>query len=106
MAYGEWKAGRHALPSVFEAFFRKAPFKGSYTVFAGTDEVMQFLTKFRFKEEHLAYLKGQLPHLEDGFLAYLRELTCAEIKIQGPKDGTIVFAAEPLFRLEGPFALL
>jgi len=40
MAYGEWKAGRHNEATVFEAYFRKAPFKGCYTIFAGTDEVM------------------------------------------------------------------
>ena len=43
MAYGEWKAGRHDVASVFEAFFRKAPFKGNYTIFAGLDEVLQFM---------------------------------------------------------------
>ena len=48
MAYGEWKAGRHDCPTVMEAFFRKAPFKGPYTIFAGTDEVMNFMTEFRF----------------------------------------------------------
>ena len=63
MAYAEWKAGRHVEHTVFEAYFRKAPFKGCYTIFAGCDEVMQFLREFRFKEEHLVYLKSQLPHL-------------------------------------------
>ena len=57
MSYAEWKAKRADDPAVFEAFFRKAPFKGSYTVFAGLDEVLQFLTEFRFKEEHLVYIK-------------------------------------------------
>ena len=28
MSYAEWKAKRHNEPAVFEAFFRKAPFKG------------------------------------------------------------------------------
>ena len=57
MAYGEWKTGRHEIHAVFEACFRKAPFKGCYTVFAGTDEVLQFLKEFRFQEAHLEYLK-------------------------------------------------
>ena len=106
MAYAEWKAGRHDTSSVFEAFFRKAPFKGTYTVFAGTDEVLAFLKAFKFTEEHLAYLKSIQPNMEDAFFDYLRGLNCDQIKVQGIKDGTIVFAAEPLLRLEGPFALL
>ena len=40
MAYAEWKAKRHDEPAIFEAFFRKAPFKGPYAVFAGLDEVL------------------------------------------------------------------
>jgi len=51
-------------------------------------------------------LKTQLPHLEDEFLDYLRNLTCQNVSVQGVKDGTIVFANEPLLRLEGPFSLL
>ena len=53
MSYAEWKAKRHDKPAVFEAFFRKAPFKGSYTVFAGLDEVLQFVKKFKFTESHI-----------------------------------------------------
>jgi len=81
MSYAEWKAGRHDAATVFEAFFRKAPFKGCYTIFAGTDEVLLFLKEFRFREEHLAYLRTQLPHLEDEFLDYLRGLTCDSVKV-------------------------
>lgn len=48
MAYAEFKAGRHTHRCVFEAFFRKAPFKGRYTVFGGLDEVIHFLDNYRF----------------------------------------------------------
>ncbi len=48
MAYAEFKAGRHTHRCVFEAFFRKAPFKGRYTVFGGLDEVIHFLANYRF----------------------------------------------------------
>lgn len=106
MAYGEWKAGRHNEATVFEAYFRKAPFKGCYTIFAGTDEVMQFLQEFHFKEVHIQFLKSQLPHMEPEFEDYLRGLNCQSVRVQGIRDGTIVFATEPLLRLEGPFALL
>ena len=58
MAYGEWKAKRAEEHAIFEAFFRKAPFKGVYTIFAGLDEVLLFLKEFKFKPEHLAYIKS------------------------------------------------
>lgn len=61
MAYGEWKAERHNETAVCEAFFRKAPFKGCYTIFAGLEEVIRFLDHFKFEEEQLVYLKSVLP---------------------------------------------
>lgn len=56
MSYAEWKSKRSEEHAVFEAFFRKNPFKGSYTIFAGLDEVLGFLSKYKFTEEHIKYL--------------------------------------------------
>ena len=41
---------------MFEAFFRKEPFKGRYAVFAGLDEVINFLENFIITKEHISYL--------------------------------------------------
>ena len=48
MAYTYWKTGQHRRPAHFELFFRKNPFGGSFTIFAGLDEVLNLLTSFRF----------------------------------------------------------
>jgi nicotinate phosphoribosyltransferase len=53
MSYAYWKNKRHNEPAVFEAYFRKNPFKGNYTVFAGLDEALRFVSEFKFKEEHI-----------------------------------------------------
>lgn len=58
MAYAEFKSHRHNLPCVMEAFFRKAPFKGRYTLFGGLDEVILFLENFKITKAHTAYLKS------------------------------------------------
>lgn len=50
MSYAEWNAKRHNEHSVFEAFFRKNPFAGTYTIFAGLDEVLRFISEFRFTD--------------------------------------------------------
>jgi len=56
MAYAEWKGGRAEEHAVFEAFFRKAPFNGRYTIFAGVDEVTRFMKDFKFSKSHLEYI--------------------------------------------------
>ena len=106
MAYAEWKGKRQDHSCVFEAFFRKAPFKGRYTVFGGLDEVISFLSNFKFSEKHIFYLKQQLPYMELGFFDWLSNLSTKSLKVHGIPSGTLVFANEPLLRIEGPFALL
>jgi nicotinate phosphoribosyltransferase len=49
MSYAYFQNKRHNEHAVFEAFFRKYPFKGGkYVVFGGLDEVIDFIKTFRF----------------------------------------------------------
>lgn len=106
MTYAYWKAGRHTESAVFEAFFRKCPFKGKFAVFAGLDEVLQFVKEFKFTTEHIDYLRTQMGHAEDEFFEWLQKLDCSLLEIQGIKDGTIVFGKQPLLTVSGPIALV
>lgn len=47
MAYAYWKHNKENDHAVFDLFFRRNPFKGEFTVFAGLDEVVKFLASFR-----------------------------------------------------------
>ena len=67
MAYAEFKAKRQDESCVFEAYFRKPPFKGKHTIFAGEDEVMRFLKDYKFTPDHLNYLRLKLPHYHEEF---------------------------------------
>ena len=106
MTYAYWKAKRHTETAVFEAFFRKCPFKGKFAVFAGLDEVLQFCKEFKFTDEHIKYLKTQMSHAEDEFFEWLQELNCSSLTIHGIQDGTIVFGKQPLLSISGPIALV
>ncbi len=57
MAYGYWKNGKHRDKAVFDLFFRKNPFGGEFTIFAGLEEVIRSLHAFAFKDEDIAYLR-------------------------------------------------
>ena len=77
MAYAEWKGNRHNDDAIFELFFRKCPFQGKYAIFAGHDEVYDFLEHYKFTEEHIEFVKKLIPQAEDEFLNWLRELDCS-----------------------------
>ena len=44
--------------------------------------------------------------MEPSFFEWLKDLDCSDIKVYGVPQGNIVFADEPLLKIEGPFALL
>lgn len=64
MAYAYWKSGRHEENAVFDMFFRKNPFGGEFTVFAGLEEVLRLLSSFRFTESDIAYLRDGIRYSE------------------------------------------
>jgi nicotinate phosphoribosyltransferase len=106
MAFGYWKAGRTSDEAVFNLFFRKAPFGSGYTVACGLAPVIDFIEGFRFQADDLEYLAkltgndGE-PLFEKGFLDHLAELRLA-VTVHGVPEGSIVFAHEPLLRIQGP----
>ena len=79
MVYAYWKAGRHNCNACFEMFFRKNPFKGGFTVFAGLREIAdQILSRSPcFTADDVAYIKSNFPaSTPDAFFEYVRYCQC------------------------------
>ncbi|RFU68669.1 nicotinate phosphoribosyltransferase [Bacillus sp. V59.32b] len=100
MAETYWQDNIHTRKAVFELFFRKLPFKSGYAIFAGLEKVIQYIQNFRFSETDLAYLRDDLGYEAD-FLHYLSELRFSG-NIRCMKEGELVFANEPILRVEAP----
>jgi nicotinate phosphoribosyltransferase len=105
MAYAYWRAGRAEDASVFDLYFRKAPFHGEFTVFAGLEECLRFVQTYRFSPAQIAFLRGAMPTADPAFFDYLSALDCSGVTIHGMAEGTVVFPREPLLRIEGPLGI-
>lgn len=105
MSYAYWRAGRHEEHAVFDLFFRKCPFKGQFTVFAGLSEVVALMNSFSFSPADISYLRTILPDCEEGFFTWLGGLDCRDVRVYALAEGTLCFPRVPLIRVEGPLAV-
>ncbi|HPX47586.1 MAG TPA: nicotinate phosphoribosyltransferase, partial [Treponemataceae bacterium] len=96
MAQGYWKQGKNT-PAVFDMFFRRQPFNGGFSVFAGLDPLLETIENFRFSAEDIEYLSS-LDMFDPDFLDWLASFRFTG-DIFAMDEGTIVFPNEPLLRV-------
>ena len=106
MAYGYWKNKIGSRRAVFHSNFRRNPFKGGFAVAAGLELFIDALNRFNFSQEDIDYLKelkgyDNKAYFCSEFLAYLKDLKFS-CDVYAVEEGEIVFAYEPLIRIEGP----
>ncbi len=94
--YFKYEMNNHG---VFDMFFRRQPFGGGFSVFAGLEDLLEFLMNFRFTPEDLEYLEG-LGYFEQPFLDYLKSFHFTG-DVYAVPEGTLVFPMEPLVRIHG-----
>ncbi|XP_015126323.1 nicotinate phosphoribosyltransferase isoform X1 [Diachasma alloeum] len=107
MAYAYWKGGKMDDFTTFDLFFRKNPFRGEFTIFAGLGECLKFMEKFRYSDSDIEYLKTTMPEsVEPEFFEYLKNLTPVDVTIYAIEEGSVVFPRVPLMKVEGPLIMV
>ena len=88
------------MEAVFDIFYRTNPDNGGFAVFAGLEQVIEYVQNLHFTKEDIEYL-ASLGQFTPEFLDYL-----ANIKFTGDvwsvPEGTPVFPHEPLIRVKAP----
>lgn len=103
MMAGYAQAGRAGDRATFEAFVRRLPPRRSYLVFAGLEQAVGDLLRLRFSREQAEAIR-RLPvfsGIDPSFFASLPSLRF-EGDVWSVPEGTVVFAGEPLVRVEAP----
>ena len=102
MMYAHWVQGSLDQKAVFEMYFRKLPFGNGFAVFAGLERIVDYIQKLKFSEEEIQYLSEQEERYAAGFLDALRSFEFTG-SIYSVPEGTVVFANEPVIRVEARF---
>ena len=85
---------------------RRRRFEAGYSIAAGVGYVVDFIERFSFSDDDLAYLatisgSDSEPLFDEGFLGYLKSMRLS-VEIDAVPEGTVVFPHEPLLRVRGP----
>ena len=100
MSNGYFINGRKDQVAVFDMFFRRIPDEGGFAIFAGLEQVIDYLKNLRFTAEDIDYLRSKNCFSED-FLSYLEQFRfCCDVWAM--KEGTVMFPNEPILTIRGP----
>jgi len=105
MAFAAFKAGIADRQAAFHLTFRKNPYEGGFTLVCGLAAAADYLERYGFSEDDLAYLRTlrgkRGPLFDDPFLDWLRNLRVA-LDVDAMPEGTVAFPQEPILRVRGP----
>ena len=99
MAQAFFNQGMSA-PATFSLFIRNYPPHRGYFVFAGLEDVLDYLTNLSFSNTSLDYLRSE-GIFSEGFLEYLGGVRFTG-SVRAVPEGRLFFADEPVLEVTGP----
>jgi len=100
MTAGYFKLGMN-FPVVFELSIRHLPPNRGYLIAYGVEDAIDYITSLKFTEEEIQYLRNLevFRNIGADFFDFLRNFSFKG-DVWTVKDGTIVFANEPIIQVE------
>jgi len=98
MSQGYWKHNPQRQ-AVFEMSFRRQPFGGGYTIFAGLGTLLENIACLSFSDDDIEYIRS-LGGFDGQFLEFLKQFRFTG-SLWAVDEGTVVFPQEPLIRVRG-----
>lgn len=100
MSNGYFNDGVKDVMAVFDVFYRKNPDNGGFSVFAGLEQIVEYIENLKFSEEDIEYLKSQnLFNTE--FLDYLKNFKFRG-DIYSLPEGKVMYPGEPIITVVAP----
>lgn len=100
MANGYFQHHDKNVQAAFDVFYRANPDEGGFAIFAGLEQVIEYVENMRFSEEDVEYFRQQSIFPED-FLAYLQNFRFTG-DIYAMSEGTVMYPNEPIMTVVAP----
>lgn len=84
----------------FDVFYRKNPDNAGFAIFAGLEQIVEYIQNLHFSEEDVEYLRARNLFTED-FLSYLLQFKFKG-DIYAMPEGTIMYPNEPIITVVAP----
>lgn len=100
MSNGYFIEGKQQQRVVFDVFYRRNPDNAGFAIFAGLEQIIEFIENMHFDESDIAYLRS-LNYFGEEFLDYLYNFRFTG-DIYSFKEGTIIYPHEPIMTIVAP----
>ena len=100
MANGYFEADMKDDIAYFDCFFRDVPDDGGFAIFAGLNEIIDYMENLKFSEEDIEFLRRK-GGMSERFLEYLKDFKF-ECDVWAIPEGTPIFPGEPILTVRGP----
>ena len=84
----------------FEVFYRKNPDNGGFAIFAGLQQIIEYIKELHFSDEDIDYLRNQ-GIFDEAFLDYLRNFKFTG-DVWAFDEGEIMYPNEPIITVIAP----
>lgn len=100
MANGYFNSGDKNARVAFDVFYRKNPDRGGFAIFAGLEQIVEYVENLHFSKEDVDYLRSLKIFTED-FLQYLENFRFSG-DIYAFPEGTVMYPTEPIVTVVAP----
>ena len=100
MANGYFENDMKDKRVVFDVFYRENPDGGGFAIFAGLEQVIEYVENLRFDEDDIEYFRSQ-NIFSDKFLNYLKDFRFKGDIVALP-EGTVMYPNEPIITVIAP----
>lgn len=100
MSNGYFNKGYGDTLAAFDVFYRKNPDHAGFAIFAGLEQIVEYIQNLHFDDEDIEYLRSQNLFSEE-FLEYLRNFRFRG-DIYAMPEGTVMYPNEPIMTVVAP----